>query len=205
MSQVILGLLAIAAGLVFCFRGYIAMRTVIGIWGSFIGFSLGAGLVAVATGQPWLAGPLGWIAGFVGALLVGGLAYAFYAVAVVLTMGSAGYGLGAGLVGLFAGPGWLQAVVGLVGAALLVWLAVATNMPEVLLILVAASGGASAIILGILLVMHLLPLSALEPDTLTRLLTEHWWLNVTYLVLLIAGIATQLAKRSTANLRASYR
>lgn len=205
MSQVILGLLAIAAGLVFCFRGYIAMRTVIGIWGSFIGFSLGAGLVAVATGQPWLAGPLGWIAGFVGALLVGGLAYAFYAVAVVLTMGSVGYGLGAGLVGLFAGPGWLQAVVGLVGAALLVWLAVATNMPEVLLILVAASGGASAIILGILLVMHLLPLSALEPDTLTRLLTEHWWLNVTYLVLLIAGIATQLAKRSTANLRASYR
>lgn len=205
LSQLFLGGLAIAAGLVFCLRGYLAMRAVIGIWGSFVGFSIGAALVAVATDQPWLSGPTGWLAAFVGALLLGGLAYAFYAVAVVLAMGSVGYGLGAGLAGLFAAPGWLHVVLGLTGGALLVAIAVATNMPEILLILAAASGGASAIVVGLLLVLRLLPLEALSSDTLARLLGEHWWLNVVYLVLFVVGVATQLAKRSTASLRAGYR
>ena len=55
------------------------------------------------------------------------------------------------------------------------------------------------------LLMGVLPLSGAEPDTLAQALSEHWWLNVAYLVLLVVGIVTQLRHRSTADLRASYR
>lgn len=205
MSQLILGVVAITAGLIFCFRGYLAMRAVIGIWGSFVGFSLGAGLVSAINGQPLLSGPFGWISAFIGAVVLGGLAYAFYAVAVILAMGSVGYGLGSALAGLFSLPPWVQVLFGAVGAALLVLLALITNMPEILLILTAASGGATAIIAGFLLVTGLLsPSAAMEPGVLAGVLNKYWWLYLTYVVLFIAGLVTQLSKRSTANLRAAY-
>ena len=204
MSQLIWGILAILAGIIFCFRGYLAMRTVIGIWGSFVGFGLGASLVAAATQEPPLAGVLGWIAAIVGALVLGGLACAFYAVAVVLSMGSVGYALGAAVAGWITATTWVQVLFGIAGAALLIAIAVVTNMPEVLLILVAASGGATAIIAGVLLLMGLLPISNIQMDSLARIMAENWWVNVAYLVLFIAGVATQLSRRSTANLRASY-
>lgn len=201
----VLGVLAVVAGAIFCFRGYVAMRIVIGVWGGFVGFSLGALTVAALTHEALLSGPLGWLGAIVGAMLLGGLAYTFYAVAVILTMGSVGYALGSGAAGLFAASGWVLVLAGLAGAGLLIAVALATNMPEVLLILVAASGGASAIVGGIALLLGLLPLSGVEPDAMARTLAEHWWLNVVYLVLVVAGIATQLRRRSTANLRAGYR
>ncbi len=49
MNDVVLALLAIAIGALFCFRGYLTMRVVIPIWGAFTGFALGAGLVAGVT------------------------------------------------------------------------------------------------------------------------------------------------------------
>ena len=45
MNDVILGILAIAIGALFALRGYLTMRVVIPIWGSLIGFMLGAGAV----------------------------------------------------------------------------------------------------------------------------------------------------------------
>ncbi|SHI98352.1 hypothetical protein SAMN02745244_01465 [Tessaracoccus bendigoensis DSM 12906] len=198
------GILAIVAGLVFCFRGYLAMRTVIGIWGAFVGFSLGAGLAAALSGEQILSGVLGWISAFVGALLIGGLAYAFYAAAVILAVGSVGFGLGTALAGLFDAPGWLQLTFALLGAAVLITVAIVTNMPEILLVLVAAAGGASAIIMGVLMVTGMIPPSGATSDELALVLGENWWLNVAYFVLLVAGILTQLSRRSTANLRAAY-
>ena len=48
MQDVVVGLLAIAVGALFAFRGYFAMRVIIPIWGAFAGFMLGAGLVDAA-------------------------------------------------------------------------------------------------------------------------------------------------------------
>ena len=62
MSGILLGALAIIAGLIFCFRGYLALRTVIAIWGAFVGFALGSGLASAATGDPPLTGVIGWSA-----------------------------------------------------------------------------------------------------------------------------------------------
>jgi len=38
VSDIILGLLALAVGALFCFRGYLTMRLVIPVWGAFAGF-----------------------------------------------------------------------------------------------------------------------------------------------------------------------
>jgi len=46
MQDVILGTLAILVGLMFCLRGNVAMRLIIPIWGAFVGFALGAGIVS---------------------------------------------------------------------------------------------------------------------------------------------------------------
>lgn len=204
MSYIWLGVIAIVAGLIFCFRGYLALRAVIAVWGGFVGFTLGASAVAAITQQPLLAGWFGWIAAIAGAVLLAWLAYAFYAVAVIVAMGSVGYALGSGAAALFGAPSWVGALVGLAGALVLVLVALVTNLPELLLILVAASGGASAIIAGIAVLLGGVPLSSLGTDALAQVIAENWWLNVVYFALLVAGIVTQLRKRSAASLRDSY-
>ena len=65
MSDILLGIFALLAGLVFCFRGYMAMRVVIPIWGAFTGFMLGAGLVANLGNEGFLVSALGWVVGAV--------------------------------------------------------------------------------------------------------------------------------------------
>ena len=62
MNDIVVGLVAILTGAVFCFRGYLAMRIIIPLWGAFAGFMLGAGIVATDAG--FLATALGWIVGF---------------------------------------------------------------------------------------------------------------------------------------------
>lgn len=204
MLQIAWGIVAIVAGLVFCFRGYLAMRLVIGVWGMFVGFGLGMALVAAWSEDPPLDGALGWIAAIVGALLLGWLAYAFYAVAVVLSIGSVGFALGVVLAGFLTEAQWVHITLGVVGAALLIALALLTNMPELLLILVAASGGASAVITGVLLLMGSVTTAQLEADTIETILADHWWINLIYLGLFLAGLFTQLRRRSGANLRSHY-
>ena len=58
MRDVLLGLLAIAVGSLFCFRGYLTMRVVIPLWGAFTGFLSGAALVDRWTGSGFLADAL---------------------------------------------------------------------------------------------------------------------------------------------------
>ena len=69
MSDTVVGIIAILTGAVFCFRGYLAMRIIIPLWGSFAGFMLGAGITAGADG--FLGSALGWIVGIVMAVVFG--------------------------------------------------------------------------------------------------------------------------------------
>ncbi len=204
MSEVWLGIFAIVAGAVFCFRGYLAMRLAIAIWGGFVGFALGSSLAATAMGTAPLSGPIGWIAAIVGALLLAWLAYAFYVGAVIIGMGSVGFGLGVGLAGLIGGPSWVSTVSGAVGAVALVVLAMVTNLPRLLLVLVSASGGASAIVGGVSLLLGQLRLNS-DLDAAVDLVTRQWWLGVATLVLFVAGTVVQLRGKSAANLRATYK
>jgi hypothetical protein len=94
MADVGLGVLAIIVGIAFCFRGYVAMRLIIPLWGAFSGFILGAGLVASLAGEGFLSSLLGWFVGLVVALVFGVLAYLYYEISVFIAMSAIGFSLG---------------------------------------------------------------------------------------------------------------
>src|SRR5699024_10810121 len=54
MSSLVLGVLAVIVGAVFCFRGAAAMRLVLALWGAFAGLNVGGAAVAAVTGEGYL-------------------------------------------------------------------------------------------------------------------------------------------------------
>jgi hypothetical protein len=49
VDTIVLGAIAVLIGALLCFRGYVTMRLIISLFGAFVGFLLGAGLVAGVT------------------------------------------------------------------------------------------------------------------------------------------------------------
>lgn len=151
MGDVVIGLLAIVAGATLCFRGFLAMRILIPIWGALTGFSLGAGLVSAIAGDGYLSTATGWLVGFAVAIVVAGLAYLYYAIPIVMLMGSAGFLLGAGaMVALGVTWNWLVILIGVGCGVALAAFAIAVDLPMLVLVLVTAFAGAMAITSGIL-------------------------------------------------------
>jgi hypothetical protein len=192
MSDALLGLLAIAVGLLFCFRGYVAMRTIIALWGAFAGFVFGAGLIAGTSDDGFLRTTTAWIVGLVFALVFGALAYFYYQLSVILAMATVGFVLGTTLLAaLGVDWSWLIVLAGLVGGAALAVLAVVTNLPALVLIVLTALGGASAAVFGLMLLVGTIDTSDLEAAATTEQAADNPWWYLLYLVLAIAGIVGQ--------------
>lgn len=204
MNDVVLALLAIAIGALFCFRGYLTMRIVIPIWGAFTGFALGAGLVAGATGDGLLASFGAWAAGVGLALVFGLLAYAYYEISIIIGMAAVGFALGSTLmVGLNVEWTWLIVLVGVLVATLLAVVAVVGSLPMLLLTVLSALAGSSAMVGGMMLLT-----GAFDGDDLTRSgvvdridESPAWWLL--YFVLAIVGVASQM--RTLESMQATLR
>lgn len=192
VQDLVIGLLAIAVGAMFCFRGAVAMRIVIALWGAFAGFMLGAGAVAGADGSGFLRTTLGWIIGWVLALAFGAVAYLFYEVAIVLAMASIGFTLGTTImIALGVSWSWVVILVGVAVGTLLAMVTLAANLPLVLLVVLSAFGGASAMVTGVMLLV-----GTVGSDEFTRAaaidrMQTSWWWYVAYLVLAVAGMVAQ--------------
>lgn len=193
MERWIYALIAIAAGALFCFRGYFAFRIIIPIWGFFAGFSFGAGLVAAVTGDGFLATGLSWLVGLAGGLLFAVLAYLFYEVAIMIAMGSIGFAIGAGaLVALGVEWAWLVVLAGVIVGALLAFAAIAVDLPTVVLVVLSAIGGASAVTTGLMLLTGALDTADFTDESVTAQADNAWWWYVVYVVLVVLGITSQL-------------
>ncbi len=191
-EDVVIGILALVVGGLFCFRGAVAMRFVIAMWGAFTGFVLGAGIVAGVDDVGFLRTLVAWIVACVSALVLGTLAYAFYQVAVVLAMAAIGFALGTTVMVAF-GVSWSWAVVSvgvLVGIALAV-ITLAANLPTVLLLVLSAFGGASAMVTGVMLLVGSVGTDEFTRADATELMhTSRWW-YLLYLGLAFVGIGAQ--------------
>jgi hypothetical protein len=204
MKDIIVGLLAVAAGLMFCFRGYLLMRIVIPVWGFFVGFALGGAIISAITDRAFLGTVLGWIIGVVIGVVFAFIAYTYYAVAVVLTMGTVGYLLGSTLmVALDIRWNWLVIAVGVVVGFVLALGAVLIDLPTVVLTVVTALSGATAAIGGVMLIVNRLDLADLGDDAITSQINASWGWWLAYLVLALAGVFAQV--QATENVRASVR
>lgn len=202
MQDVVVGSLAVVIGAALCFRGYLALRVVIAMWGALVGFFLGAGIIVGVTGEGFLASALAWATGLGVAILFGLLAYLYYAVSVVVGMGAIGFTLGTtAMVALGVSWSWVVALVGLGVGAVLALIAIASDLPMMLLAVLSALSGASILILGLLLIGGLLDRDALAAtDTTVTADLAGWW-NVLYAALVVVGVVVQLrsveARRET--------
>ncbi|MBJ7455732.1 MAG: DUF4203 domain-containing protein [Thermoleophilia bacterium] len=207
MQDVIFGLVALAAGALFCFRGYLAFRIVIPVWGAFVGFGAGAGLVASITGDGFLRTGVAWAVGLVTAIAFAVLAYLFFEVAIVIGMVSIGFALGtSAMVALDVSWTWLVVLVGVVVGALLAAVAIAVDLPMLLLVVLSALGGASAITTGVMLLVGTIDTRDFDDDDLTTRAADGWWWYAVYAGLAAAGIVSQVrgADRLRRSVRASW-
>jgi hypothetical protein len=204
MEDVVVGLLAIAVGALFCFRGFVAMRIIIPVWGAFAGFMLGAGLVDAGSDARFLRSLLAWIVGLAVGLLFAAIAYLYYEVSVLLAMGAIGFTLGVNvMVALGVSWSWLAALVGVAAGAVLAFVAIAGDLPGVLLIVLTALAGSAAVVFGLMLLTGAVDTADFASAATTELLDDDWWWYALYLVLAIVGIVVQA--RFTARLAASLR
>jgi hypothetical protein len=195
MKDVVVGIIIILIGALFCFRGWLAMRIVIPIWGAFAGFLLGAGLIQGWTGDGFLSTSFSWIIGFVFAIAFFFLAYLYFEVSVVVAMAFIGFAVGVAVMSAIGVTwNWLLIVVGLVVGLALAGLAIATDLPMGVLTVVSAFGGASAITAGMMLILGTVNLDDFDNGVTTKdLISDNPWWYVFYLGLAIVGIVVQLA------------
>jgi hypothetical protein len=193
VQDVIVGLLALAVGALFCFRGYLALRVVIPIWGAFAGFVFGAGLVDSITGDGFLGSVLGWGVGVAVAIVFALIAYLYYEIAVIIGMSAIGFTLG---VTVMAAIGvtwsWVIILVGVVSAVMLALVAIIADVPMMLLTILTATAGATTIITGVMLLVGTLSTDDFEVGATTQTIDDAWWWYVSYVVLVIAGIVAQV-------------
>lgn len=193
MADFFLGVLAILAGLVFCFSGYLWLRIVLPVWGAFVGFAFGAGLVAGLGGDRFLGEVLGWVVGLAFALLFAGLAYAYFAFAVVIAMTSVGFVIGSGLVvALGVDWSWVAVIVGVLVGAIVCVASILVNLPAVVLTAVGAIGGAIAVVAGLMLVTGAMDSADFTRDAFADRVHDDWWWYVVFVALALGGTISQL-------------
>ena len=198
MSDVLVGLLAVLAGSVLCFRGYLTMRLIIPIWGAFAGFLLGAGLVANLTGDGLLSTLLGWVVGAVLGLVFGALAYLYFEVCVFVAMASIGFVLGSSLmVALDVHWTWLIVLAGIALGGVLAWFAIVGDLPMIALTVLPAMAGASTIVGGIMLLGGVFDVSDLDDVSVVERINDGpgWW--ALHVLLAVAGVIVQVRVRGS--------
>ncbi len=196
MADILLGLLAIVAGVVMLFAGQFVLRFVLPIWGFFAGFAFGSGLFAALADERVLGTVLGWASGLVFALIFAVLAYLYYAVAVIIAMAAFGFAIGAGLVvALGIDWNWVAILVGLAVGAILGVISVFANMPMIVLALVSSLAGAASVVGGFMLVFGSLNSADFTQAAIMDGLKGSWGWSLMLLVLAIVGFVAQTRSR----------
>lgn len=204
MEDVVVGILALVIGGLFCFRGYLAMRLIIPVWGAFAGFTLGAGLVAYFTDEGFLSTLVGWLVGIAVGVVFAMIAYLYYAISVLIAMASIGFTLGASaMVALDVTWSWVVILVGVLLGALLAFLAIVADLPTALLVVLSAIAGAIAMTAGVMLIVGALETDDFTAVAATERIKDDWWWYVVMIALAVAGLLSQV--RTVDSLRASLR
>ena len=205
MDTIVVGIIAVLIGALLCFRGYVTMRVIISLFGAFVGFLLGAGLVAGVTDSGFGQLALSWLVGIVGAVLFGVLAYFSYQIAVVIGMAGIGFAIGTTVMAAVGvGSQVAIVVVGLLAGALLAVIAIATDLPAVILVVLTALAGASVTVAGVMLIVGTIGINRLTADGVGAEMSRGWWWYVLYGGLALLGIIAQLRSRGSRTMRQQW-
>lgn len=196
MTDIVLGLLGIVAGVAMLFAGQFVLRFVLPIWGFFAGFAFGAGLFAGLADERFLGTVLGWVTGLFFAVVFAVFAYLYYAVAVVLAMTAFGFAIGSGLVvALGIDWNWVAVLVGVAVGAILALASVLGNMPMIVLAVVSSVAGAVSVVAGVMLLVGSLDSADLTRSAVAHTIQDSWGWYLMALVLAVVGIIAQTRQR----------
>jgi hypothetical protein len=192
VDNIVVGIIAVLIGALLCFRGYVTMRLIISLFGAFVGFVLGAGLVAGVTDSGFGQLAVSWLVGIVGAVIFGVLAYLSYQLAVIIGMAGIGFTIGTSLMAA-AGVGSQVATlaVGVIAGVLLAVIAIATDLPAIILVILTALAGASVTVTGIMVIAGAIGLDRLTVDGVAAEMSRGWIWYVLYAGLALLGILAQ--------------
>ena len=197
MADILLGILAIIAGIAMLVAGQFVLRLMIPIWGFFAGFAFGAGLVADFADERFLGTVLGWVLGLVFALVFAILAYLYYYIAIVIAMGAAGFAIGSGIVvALGIDWNWVAVLVGLVLGILVGLVSVFADIPMVMLVVIGSIAGAVGVVGGLMLLFGSLNTADFSRGDFTDTVSNNflWWLL--FVVLVLGGVVIQVRQRA---------
>lgn len=192
MDTIVVGIVAVVIGALLCFRGYVTMRLIISLFGAFVGFLLGAGLVSGITASPFGQLAISWLVGFVGAVIFGVLAYLSYQLAVIIGMAGIGFTIGTSLMAAAGvSSGFATIGVGVAAGVLLAILAITTNLPAVILVVLTALAGASVTTTGVMMIAGAVGFGQLTGEGVADPTATGWGWLALYAVLVILGVVAQ--------------
>lgn len=165
------GLLTLVVGAVICFGGYRFFRFLMVLVGFGTGFVLGALGVSLFTKTPFLTGIWAWVAAIVAGLVLGVLAWPFYAAGIAILGAAVGYLIGTGVMTyLQFGTALIQGA-GVGAALVLVILLFVLRVHRAIVMIYTALAGGAIILAGALFLAGQLPLdtkSAYDPTAVLR-------------------------------------
>ena len=196
MDNVVVGIIAVLIGALLCFRGYVTARLIISLFGAFVGFLLGAALVAGVTDSGFGQLALSWLVGIMGAVLFGVLAYLSYQLAVIIGMAGIGFTMGTSLMAAFeVGSPTATFAVGVVAGIVLAVIAIATDLPAIILIILTALAGASVAVTGVMVIAGAIGLDRLTVDGVAAEMSQGWLWYALYAALAVLGMIAQFRAR----------
>jgi Domain of unknown function (DUF4203) len=194
IEGIVIGLIGVVLGAVFCVAGFRWFMLLLPIWGLFVGFMVGAGATATLLGEGFLASALGIVVGIVVALLFALLSWFYWWGAVLVVAGSLGYVVAHWLLVAigFNGDGWLTVGISIVAGLAVGVVAFLINAPKYVAILLTAFAGAAWLAAGIALFLGLIKPEDLPNGALAAVYTQGWLWILIWALAGAAGVVAQL-------------
>lgn len=204
-TALVVPIVVIVVGLVFCFLGYRAMRWILTLIGGLAGWRVGGYVSTFIDVGPEFRTAIYWGAAILIGIAFATLAFAFYTTGVLIAVGAIGYFLGSSLAPALGFSGIQVTIAGGFVAVALVIAALISKLPKVLLVVLTSVIGASTVLLGVLDLIGYLDLEVLQWTSLWPLALHiglPWYLA--FFGLLTAGIFAQLRGRTKPHLKSIY-
>ena len=185
-------LILIAIGAAALFVGFKLWLVLLPIFGFFVGFVVGAELIATWLGDGFLSNVLGIVVGAAVAVVFAFLAIFWWWLGVILVIAGFGFAIGYGLlpaIGLDADV--LSWVIGLTVAAIFVVAAVVLRMPRALVIVVTSLWGSGAVLAGVLVILNQIDVEDLGFGAINQVISESFFWFMAWIALAVVGMAAQ--------------
>jgi hypothetical protein len=191
VTAIVVGVVAVAVGILACFAGYRVFRIVLPILGFIVGLGVGAELAARFLGAPYLDSVTSWVVAILVGLVFASIAFFWWYASVALTIAGLGYAIGyGGAIGAGADAS-LATIVGIVVAVVFALAAIVLRIPAAIVIVMSAFWGASAIVGGALVLLGRIGVADLRNGSVDVVIGESVLLLGVWLALAVIGVAVQ--------------